>query len=219
MAPCLNAGKKAGESREPNDGRRLAARRRAAQAADVAWGARRPASRATRHNLRAMSIGRKKLNDGAASPGRREPALGADARDGAAAALGEGARGAIIGARMQEKVAIPKRHKIKTPPPAPTAMLRRLEEKPFRRLKGGLEGFSFDFSTPAQQLRQEMASTRLPCAPIVFPIRPNEGSIPPRPSEGSARSEHPGWGAPQAQAQPRRASPRRRGKTDWAKRA
>lgn len=153
----------------------------------------------------------------------RPKAKGAGAGGGlaqrASTAWGDCVHGAINWGKDARKVAIPKRHKIKAPPPAPTTMPRRLEKKPFRRLKGGLEGFSFDFSTRAQQLGQEAASTRPQCVPIIFPIRPNEGSIPPRPSEGSARSGHPGWGAPQAQAQPRRASPRRRGRTDWAKRA
>ena len=55
----------------------------------------------------------------------------------ASAAWGDGVRGAINWGKDARKVAIPKRHKIKAPPPAPTPMPRRLEEKPSRRLKGG----------------------------------------------------------------------------------
>lgn len=183
---------------EPNDGRRLAARR---------------------GRIREPSpLGNKRLNDGVAPPGEESR------RRGRSRATRFGCLGRRRPRRNQlgqgcKKSCDPQKPEIKAPPPAPTPMPRRLEEKPSRRLKGGLEGFSFDFSTRAQQLGQEAASTRPQCVPIIFPIRPNEGSIPPRPSEGSTRSEHPGWGAPQAPAQPRRASPRRQGRTDWAKRA
>ena len=154
----------------------------------------------------------------ASHPKAKRAGAGGGLAQRASAAWGDGVRGAINWGKDARKIAIPKSRKSRRRRPLRTPCRAGSKKSPPDASKAAKGAFLLIFQTRRNSFDRRWRQ-RSSMRSHHYSDSAQRG-LDPAPSKrelGPLRASR--VGAPQGQAQPRRASPRRRGRIDWAKRA